>query len=937
MQKRENNSVCVFLNQLMQWIWMPLILLLLFCFVFYQEGSAQEGKNLNSSVQIDDIVVSKFPEIYAVVSAKSEKGQTVRELNPDNFLVTTKENIQSFNHPKTVLPIVKAKLEEPILYITTFINGHKSIEHFKEDICNGIKNTLSQAGFMIDIGVTSQSTLQTSTSSVSFTHDSSKICQSIQTLGILKESVFYEKLQKSIEETRGYAGYKCGAVVIITTHDDDNFRENAHELERCIRTAKEKDVPVYVIWINTLLCTCEKNGMKKLTLDTGGKYFEYEKKKGIKAPFAEIVRNVSEKYLRNQYAIVFDDPDIEPEKRFHTYTIGVRTHDKGEIKYATLKPIEIPEGLIRKNRADIDLKKGVQELKNGQYPLAISTFRSVLPNIKLLAGIANYQENALKLQDGILDGLRQILNKTTDLIKEGNFEKAEDLLNGLNKHVAEDGITAQSSARITKEEVGSLSRLFFAERGIRLKNSGKLSDAEADLSMAIEGQEPSSSDTLGKAVRIGLCEIYSKNGEYDKVIQRGEEIQKVFANENLSQVNTLVSAAYHQKAEEQANSKNYSQAVSYMRKSIDSISSQSEKDLIQLGEYALLSSDYKMAVEVCEDIVNKNQDKDAEDARVSKNLSKAYLGNCQFDSARDNLMKLLQENIGDKEAWEFLISAVQAKPLRVFCRLLAHHATQFPEQLIYEHFTQLKKRQTRLSDDILGLDIIDVVGNSLVHEDKERKNYFEMYPDLKSNFLLDGEREKLFCSFKESEENKGYCESHFFVPISYKDEGKAGFIALTFNSSLSEGAAIKLKSYKDKQVPVSDIISFLDTNLGFGLYKSNGLVMAELTGDMIKNGGMTDEHISPYNKIFLDDGNTDYFILTMSKPEEKIYVQPDEFERKEEIFGVKDFGRAIVFGFNKKVGDEFIYYDFMIPVYISNEWKGVFYYGIKMAKCNVEK
>ena len=334
--------------------------------------------------------------------------------------------------------------------------------------------------------------------------------------------------------------------------------------------------------------------------------------------------------------------------------------------------------------------------------------------------------------------------------------------------------------------------------------------------------------------------------------------------------------------------------------------------------------------------MNKNQDKDAEDAQVSKNLSKAYLGNCQFDSARDNLMKLLQENIGDKEAWEFLISAVRAKPLRVFCRLLAHHATQFPEQLIYEHFTQLKKRQTRLSDDIIDLDILDADGNSLIHKEDERKNYFEMYPDLKSNFLLDGDREKLFCSFKEPEEGKGYCGNHLFVPVSSANAEQSAFIALSFNSRLSKDVAIKLKSYKeDKQLPISDIISFLNTNLGFGLYKSNGLMMAELTGDMIKNG-VTDEHISPYNKIFLDDGHTDYFILNMSKPEEKIYVQPEEFERKEEIFGVKDFGRAIVFGFNKKAVDEFICYDFMVPVYISNEWKGVFYYGIKMSKCNVE-
>ena len=345
--------------------------------------------------------------------------------------------------------------------------------------------------------------------------------------------------------------------------------------------------------------------MKKLTLDTGGKYFEYEKRKGIKAPLAEIVQDISGKYLRNQYAIVFDDPDIEPEKRFHTYTIGVRTHDKGEIKYATLKPIEIPEGLIRKNRADIDLKKGVQELKDGQYPIAMSTFRSMLPNLKLLAGIANYQENALKLQEGVLDGLRQIFNKTTDLIKEGNFENAEALLDGLNKHVAEDGVTAQSSARITKEELDNLSRLFFAERGIRLKDSGKLPDAETDLAKAIEGQEPSGSDTMGKVVRVGLCEIYSKNGEYDKVIQRGEEIQKVWPNVDLSQVNTMVSAAYRQKAEEQAQSKNYSRAVAYKKRSIDLNPGRSEKDLTLLGEYALLSSNYQMAVEVYEGIINQ--------------------------------------------------------------------------------------------------------------------------------------------------------------------------------------------------------------------------------------------------------------------------------------------------------------------------------------------
>ena len=937
MQKKDNNIVCVFLNQPMQWIWIPLILLMMFIFAFYQECSAQETKSLNSSVQIDNIVVSRFPEIYAVVSAKGEQDQIMKDLSPDNFLVTTKENIQSFNHPKTVLPIVKAKLEEPILYITTFINGHKSIERFKNDICNGIKDTLSQAGFVIDIGVNSQNTLQSSTSSASFTHDPSKICQSIQTLGLSKESIYYEKLQKSVEETRSSAGYKCGAVVLITTHDDDNFRENAHELERCIRTAKEKDVPVYVIWINTLLCACEKNGMKKLTLDTGGKYFEYEKKKGIKAPFTEIVRDISEKYLRNQYAIVFDDPDIEPEKRFHTYTIGVRTHDKGEIKYATLKPIEIPEGLIRKNRADIDLKKGDQELKEGQYPIAMSTFRSMLPNLNLLAGIANYQENALKLQDGVLDGLRQIFNKTTDLIKEGNFEKAKSLLDGLNKHVAEDGVTVQSSARITKEELDNLSRLFFAERGIRLKDSGKLSDAETDLSKAIEGQEPSGSDTVGKAARIGLCEIYSKNGEYDKVIQRGEEIQKVWPEEDLSQINTMVSAAYCQKAEEQAQSKNYSQAVAYMRKSVDSSSSQSEKDLTLLGEYALLSSDYQMAVEVYEGIVNKNQDKDAEHPQVSKNLSKAYLGNCQFDSARDNLTKLLQEDMGDKESWELLISAIRAKPLLLFCRLLAHHATQFPEQVIYEHFTQLKKRQTRLSDDIIDLDIVDVDGNSLIqNKGKEKKNYFEMYPDMKSNFSLDGGREKLFCSFKKPEEGKSCCENHLFVPVSSANAEKSGFIALSFNSRLGEGVAIKLKSYKDKQMPVADIVCFLDENLGFGLYKSNGLMMAELTGDMIKSGDMADDRISPYSKIFLDDGNADYFILNMSKPEKKMYVQPNEFERKEKIFSDKVFGRTIVFGVNNETMDEFICYDFMVPVYVSNEWKGVFQYGVKMTKCAVE-
>lgn len=933
MQNKNGCIIYILLRQLMQFILMSFVLLLISHFAFYQECNAQEGKNLNSSVQIDNIVVSKFPEIYAVVSAKSEKGQTVRELNPDNFLVTTKENIQSFNHPKTVLPIVKAKLEEPILYITTFINGHKSIEHFKDDICNGIKDALSQAGFVIDIGVVSQDALQPPKSKAFFTHDPSKIGQSVQTLGLTNESIFYEKLQKSIEVTRGYAGYKCGAVVLITTHEDDNFRENVHELERCIRTAREKDVPVYVIWINTLLCACEKHGMKKLTLDTGGKYFEYEKRKGVKETFVEIVRDVSEKYLRNQYAIVFDDPDIEPEKRFHTYTIGVRTHDKGEIKYATLKPIEIPEGLIRKNRADIDLKKGVQELKEGQYPIAISTFRSMLPNLNLLAGIATYQGNALKLQESVLDGLRQIFNKTADLIKEGNFEKAEKLLDGLNKHVAEDGVTAQSSARITKEELDNLFRFFFAERGIRLKNSGKLSDAEADLSKAIEGQEPSGSDTLGKAVRIGLCEIYSKNGEYDKVIQRGEEIQKVWTNEDLSQINNMVSTAYIQKAEELAKSEDYSQAKEYMKKGVALNSEKSEKDMALLGEYALLSSDYQMAVEIFENVVKRN---DVEQQTLEY-LCKAYMGNCQFDAARNKLVEMLQNDITNKDIWDYLVSVLRARPLLVCGRILAHHALQYPPTSICEYFSQLRKRQTRLSDDIKSLDIIDIQGNSLIfNKGKDKKNYLEQFQDMKSNFSLVDRKEKLLCRMMKTGEVSGYIENHLFVPFSSNNTANAGFIALAFDSNLDKTLLVKLKSCTDKQLPVSEIVPFLNNSLTINLHKSSGLLMAEMIGAIVKDNKLANENLSPFSKILFDAGDVYYFIFRTLGKEKKLFIQPDEFERKEEILANKEAAHAVVFGKSENVIEDFLFIDFTIPVYTSSERRGVLQFGVKMEKGMVE-
>ena len=113
-------------------------------------------------------------------------------------------------------------------------------------------------------------------------------------------------------------------------------------------------------------------------------------------------------------------------------------------------------------------------------------------------------------------------------------------------------------------------------------------------------------------------------------------------------------------------------------------------------------------------------------------------------------------------------------------------------------------------------------------------------------------------------------------------------------------------------------------------------MMAEMIGAIVKDNKPADENLSPFGKIFLDAGDVYYFIFRTLGQEKKLFIQPDEFERKEEILADKEAAHAVVFGKSENVIEDFLFIDFTIPVYTSSERGGVLQFGVKMEKGMIE-
>jgi Ca-activated chloride channel family protein len=115
-------------------------------------------------------------------------------------------------------------------------------------------------------------------------------------------------------------GPSRGAIILITDGDDNSSRLT---LEQAVQLSQQDESIIYVLDTGEEYLEVKeaKNAMKKLSENTGGRFFRANDQKTMVRAFSKI-----EEELRSQYAIGYTPPNAVPDGVFHRISVITKKH-----------------------------------------------------------------------------------------------------------------------------------------------------------------------------------------------------------------------------------------------------------------------------------------------------------------------------------------------------------------------------------------------------------------------------------------------------------------------------------------------------------------------------------------------------------------------------------------------------------------------------------
>ncbi|MDM8529967.1 FHA domain-containing protein [Anaerolineales bacterium HSG25] len=291
------------------------IILYFFCFSITLSPILAQGSN--PTITVDEIDLSAYPEVSAVVSVVNTGRAPLQNLSADEF------EILEDNLP-LVPPTVDAEIDQddPIaVALVLDLSGSAPLE----DVQNAAKqfiDSLNPQDRVALIGFNSQLPLDSFDpfKEVNFTENKTLVIQTIDSFETLGESAVYEAILKGVLTTADEQTERKAVLVLSDGHDTVSRAEIA-TAESPENSARDAKIPVFTVGIFNPEFESNLDYLSALASKTGGRYQQATNSADMGALFESVGQQ-----LRQQYRLHFRGNKL-PDSKEHTLTFQVNTPD----------------------------------------------------------------------------------------------------------------------------------------------------------------------------------------------------------------------------------------------------------------------------------------------------------------------------------------------------------------------------------------------------------------------------------------------------------------------------------------------------------------------------------------------------------------------------------------------------------------------------------
>lgn len=240
--------------------------------------------------RIDELNLSGWPHVEAIVTVYDERGQIVHGIDENNFNVFVNVNVT----PIKVQPMANRNFI--CLLVDKSGSMHRKMDQLKEAI----------SGFLSLMEKQDQVMIMAFDEKPRLVHDFSNDRQAaramVSKLRGRGPTAFYDSLLAAVERTAEMPGRRC--VVALTDGKDEARRYSPqlskHDISEVMAAARSLNVPVHTIALGERAC---KNLLAQIARETSGQYYFCPKGSELQTLYKRIASEI-----KGQYKLVFESP-----------------------------------------------------------------------------------------------------------------------------------------------------------------------------------------------------------------------------------------------------------------------------------------------------------------------------------------------------------------------------------------------------------------------------------------------------------------------------------------------------------------------------------------------------------------------------------------------------------------------------------------------------
>ncbi|MDM8527597.1 FHA domain-containing protein [Anaerolineales bacterium HSG24] len=271
----------------------------------------------NPSITIDEIDLTNYPEVSAVVSVVNTGRAPLQNLSADKFEIL--EDNLPLVPPEA---ITEVNQDAPIaVALVLDLSGSAPLEDV-QTAAKQFLNSLNPQDRVALIGFNSQLPLDSFDpfKEVNFTENKTLVVQTIDSFETLGESAVYEAILKGVLTTADEQTERKAVLVLSDGHDTVSRAEIA-TAESPENTARDAKIPVFTVGIFNPEFESNLDYLSALASKTGGRYQQATSAADMGALFESVGQQ-----LRQQYRLQFRGNKL-PDSKEHTLTFQVNTPD----------------------------------------------------------------------------------------------------------------------------------------------------------------------------------------------------------------------------------------------------------------------------------------------------------------------------------------------------------------------------------------------------------------------------------------------------------------------------------------------------------------------------------------------------------------------------------------------------------------------------------